>query len=59
MSRAGWKDDGWGGGMVDLICDFGKLFLEAEIEARWLWYLVAYCRLAGVCIHDMIRGSEE
>lgn len=36
MSRAGWKDDGWGGDMVDLSCDFGKLFLEAEIEARWL-----------------------
>lgn len=37
MSRAGWKDDGWGGDMVNLSCDFGKLFLEAaEIEARWL-----------------------
>lgn len=36
MSRAGWKDDGWGGDIVDLFfCDFGKLFLGAVIEARW------------------------
>lgn len=38
MSRAGWKDDGWGGGMVDLMLfvTLERVFFEAEIEARWL-----------------------
>lgn len=36
----------------------GNFFFEVEIEARWLWYL-AYCRLAGVCIHDTrVRGMR-
>lgn len=38
MSRSGWKDDGWGGDMVDLMLfvTLESFFLEAEIEARWL-----------------------